>query len=1339
MDYKNYSHWQRFAAIGKSLLIIALLGFSVQTRAAYGRLYTADKLSSSMIDYVIQDHYGFIWVGTQYGLNRFDGYRFTHFFNEKNDSTTIADNEVSCILVDRKHQLWVGTAKGLCRFDYDRNCFVRYTFPENLRPRVECLLEDVDGNLLVGTSGYGLYAIRAEQDQLTQEAAFSQLGGNDFFTHLFEDAQHNLWRGYQTSTISRIRVSSLHPTANKDYQSPYGPVVSFLPSDKTGFLAVCMYGILRYDYAQGTLTDAGFDMHALDSKVSIRGALIDHKGNIFLGTSGRGLLMIPKGSKTLQQVASDNTRYDLSTANINHIFEDKDHNLWVSCYKKGLFEFNQGKEAFNTWKFAAQNYVLGSSVSSVAEDTDGNIWCTVQKSGIYRFDRNGKISPAVASPAGANCIYRDHQGNFWVGSENTLFAYNPVTGASSPRLTVDGWGINCMADDGEENLYICNYGKGLCVYNTATGQSHTLSMYETDPHKGGLCNDWVKALLMDSRGLLWIATANGVCVMNPADQSFRIFGWDIQLSGIHCFSLCESSEGTILIGTSNGLYQYDRKANKVELFPDSKEIENKPIYTVTRSRDGDLWMSTANGIWQYEAKTRRFISHINGNGLETREYTVGAVVYSADDRISYGSNEGITSFYPNDVKGSPDDLSGKIHLTNFIVEGKSVSCINDHFKVPYNQNSFTLEFSMLNFRNADNITFEYRLNNSNWTPLMEGTNSISFNRMEPGTYTIEVRAMTNGIYSEDTCTVTVVVRAPWYASTWAYLVYALLALAAAAFVFRYLERRHRADLDEQKMQFLINATHDIRSPLTLIMGPLNKLKERITDPESANDIQTIDRNAQRLLLLVNQILDERKIDKNQMHLHCRETNLPKFISGICSLYQYNARQRNINFTFQQLDAEGAATTDELKVWIDRIQFDKVISNLLSNAFKYTFDSGEVSVIVSQEDQEAVVKIEDSGIGFKEENTDRLFERFYQGKNSSDLHIEGTGIGLNLSRAIVQMHGGQVKASNRPDGKRGALLEVRLPLGNDHLKPEEIEDGAAEKQPIFSVQRKQAAKNFRVLVVDDDLEVAQYIKNELGSWYKFDIAPNGREAMKMLLAPFTMLRPDQSDAAGADATANAEAQETPPVYDLVISDVMMPEMDGITMLKQLKSNSNISHIPVILLTSKAEVSDRLEGLKKGADAFLAKPFNMQELHILIDNLIDNHRRLRGKFTGAQRQEDKVKKVMVKGNDDVLMERIMKTINQNLADPDFNVEKLATSVGISRAQLHRKMKEITGISTGEFIRNLRIEQAARLIAEGKINITQVSYSVGFNNQTHFSTVFRRHFGVSPSEYADRAKKK
>ncbi len=626
--------------------------------------------------------------------------------------------------------------------------------------------------------------------------------------------------------------------------------------------------------------------------------------------------------------------------------------------------------------------------------------------------------------------------------------------------------------------------------------------------------------------------------------------------------------------------------------------------------------------------------------------------------------------------------------------------------VPYSQNSFSLEFSLLNYKNDADIIYQYRINGGDWLSTAEGNNVITFTKLAPGRYSIEVRATNNGVCSNETTMLSVRVLAPWYASTWAYLIYVLLACIIVAAVIWSVERHRRIDLEEQKMRFLINATHDIRSPLTLIMGPLGKLRAKFTDVESRQDIDTIDRNAQRLLLLVNQILDERKIDKNQMKLHCEEVDLVMFIRNIMHLFSFQAQERDIRMRLlvDGTDINTLPKHREIRAWIDRTHFDKVIMNLISNAMKYSFTNGNIDIYITSNLHEVEIKIVDTGEGFRDERTESLFERFYQGKNNDHVTIEGTGIGLNLSRSIVQMHGGKIKAYNRSDGQRGACLQINLPLGKEHLTLDQIKEipvGISEEET-----HKQASRNLSVLIVDDDFEIARYIKNELSTWYRFDYAANGKEAMKKLLSE---------------------------KFDIIVSDIIMPEVDGISLLRQVKKNTNINDIPIILLTSKNEVESRLEGLQKGADAYLSKPFNMRELHVLIDNLVDNVRRLRGKYTGAQAQEEKVENVEVKGNNDQLMERIMKCLNENLGDPDFNVEQLIKEVGISRAHLHRKMKEITGISTGEFIRNLRLEQAARLIREGQVNVTQVAYAVGFSNQAHFSTVFKKHFGVPPSEYA------
>ena len=586
-----------------------------------------------------------------------------------------------------------------------------------------------------------------------------------------------------------------------------------------------------------------------------------------------------------------------------------------------------------------------------------------------------------------------------------------------------------------------------------------------------------------------------------------------------------------------------------------------------------------------------------------------------------------------------------------------------------------------------------------WISNAAGDNSFNFTGLSYGHYRIEVRTYCNGKYSIYNKVINLDVLAPWYLTVWAKLIYLSLVLGfMAAVIFIYLHKKKR-DLEEAKMQFLINATHDIRSPLTLIMEPLKKLKERLGNAEEYHeDIDTMDRNAQRLLTLVNQILDKRRLDKHQMKLSCRETNLVEFSRGLVSLFTYNANLRGINIRLEMPETP-------VNAWIDRNKLDKAIANLLSNAFKYTPNGGEIIFRIEKQDKKVLLYVIDSGKGLgKNDDAKTLFERFYQGKNSADMHLGGSGIGLNLCRSIVRLHGGDVYAHNREDGKSGACFIIELPLGKEHLKNNQIysDNGKTKKKQ----QRDAASRNCKILLVDDDIEICRYLKSELSDWYRFVICNNGKEALNQLFSDD---------------------------FDLVISDVVMPEMDGITLLKNIKGNANISHVPVIMLTSKSEISDRLEGIKLGADAYLAKPFSLEELHLTIDNLIDNVRRLKGKFSGALKQDDKVEKIEVKGNDEELMERIMKVVNENMSDSDFNVEKMCDEVGVSRTQLHRKLKEMTGVPTSEFLRNIRLNEAARLIREHKINITQVSYMVGFANNSHFSTAFKKYFGMSPSEYA------
>ena len=873
-----------------------------------------------------------------------------------------------------------------------------------------------------------------------------------------------------------------------------------------------------------------------------------------------------------------------------------------------------------------------------------------------------------------------------------------------------------MTDLGDGVLYISTYSRGFCIYNTETHSFRNYLATQTDPVKGQLCNNWVLAMMPDREGRIWMATSSGVSCYVPQRASFRPYGWESLLDGVICYSLCETRQGDILIGTDQGLFRYHPGDTRATPFEDGDALANKVVGYIVEANNGDIWCATSMGIYQFDIRKKHFIAHVSGNGLTVKEYVNSVGIHADHDMVCFANNDGFTVFNAAQVIGGHKDLPD-VNLTGFYIADQPVNTQtesnglqitevpvmeSDYFEVSYLENNISLEFSLLDYNSPLNIVYEYRINGAQWLKTPEGQNFIQLSHLQPGKYEIEIRALSSGVYSK-TKTITVEVTPPWYSSRLAYLIYFAIILGILGLVIWFQRRLTNQKLDEEKMKFLINATHDIRSPLTLIMGPLTKLKSVVTEGEGKAYIDTIDRNAKRLMLLVNQILDERRIDKNQMQIHCRETNLVDFISGICKLYQYNASQRNITFTFEH-------DKDHVLAWVDRINFDKVISNLLSNAFKFTFDGGEVKVVLKETENEVQIEVIDNGVGLKNEDMSRLFDRFYQGRNSDDLGMQGTGIGLNLCSTITKMHGGDIKAKNL---EHGALFCVSLPKGNAHLQPDQIMTDSPAREVLSDGNggMKQQFRPFRILIVDDDKEIADYVIGELGNRYKFDHSPNGKEALKTLLTK---------------------------QYDLVISDVMMPEMDGITLLKRIKDNPQISQLPVIMLTSKAEVEYKLEGLKSGADAYIAKPFNMEELHIQIDNLIDNVRRLRGKFSGAVMQEERVENIEVKGNDDALMERVMRSVNANMSNPDFNIDALASDVGISRAQLHRKMKEITGISSGKFLRNLRMEQAARLLREGLVNVSQVADRVGYADQAHFSTAFKTHFGQSPSEYAETHKK-
>ena len=1289
--------------ITAAIVLCCLITFG-QTR----QFFTSEKLSSNQITHICQDKAGYIWVGTEYGLNKYDGYRFTNYLHEHGKESTISSNIISDLFTDSLGTLWIGTQKGLDYYDRANDQF-RHVKLEGAKdiPRINHIIQEDNTHLLIGTAGYGLFRLDI-QSLKSQKLDGYAVGDNNYFSYIFIDNQGAFWKSGQGITIIRRDAKG----TLQQFESPYGTVTGFVGYEG-GVLMVCSHGLLFY--RNGEMHTDFFDSGEFKGmELLFRTAMCDHDGNLFIGTLGNGLCWVPRGEHTLKRYEYTSASFDLKTSNVWALFEDNQDNLWVGCQKRGLLLLPQHQPQFRTWKFADQQMNIGGSLTSICAGDNGVTWYAVQNNGIFGLDAAGRLVSHPASPQGTYLLYRDKQGSYWIGTNGGLYAYNPHTGASQLKVSFANGFINAMADDGQGNLYFSVFSEGFCAYNVKTGELRNFNMHQEDAERGRLHNDWISHLFIDSRGKLWISTASGVNCYDPQADHFHPYGWEVVLDYNAVVSVFETSNHQILLATNSGLYMYDEQKGTVVPFPGADVLSNKVIYSIVEDNSGDLWFSTTMGIWQYQHRKKQFVSYIHGNGLGSREYVEGVSLHTPDDYVWFGISDGITSFNPSNLRESLS-LQETIHLTGLYIGGAAVntSTLSDgepvfsnsleesrNFNFSFHDNSFTMEFSLLNFSNAENVVFEYRMNGSEtWTQTATGSNVVTFHHLQPGTYAMEVRAMAQGDYTEAK-TFIITVRAPWYRSSWAYLIYSIIALSMIGLVLWLYIRKRKQELDEDKMKFLINATHDIRSPLTLIMSPLHKLQKRDMDPDMREDLKTIEHNAGRIQNLVNQILDIRKIDKHQMKLQCQETDIVQYVGNVLKSYEYAARERNMTLTY-------TPTLDKLMVWLDRSAIDKVIDNLLSNAFKYTYEKGSIEVRVSQQDDKtAQLQVIDNGMGIKGD-VHKIFDRFYQGSTSRSLHIEGTGIGLNLCKMIVSMHHGTIEAENRQD-EQGSIFTVSLPLGNAHFSKEEL----LVPETKESANRQKAQSSYRVLVVDDDVEIGNYISQELGGYYHITSVTSAREALRELLG------------------ANVERQ-----YDLIVSDVMMPEMDGFTFLRMVKTNMNLSHLPVVMLTSKTDVANRLEGLEKGADAYLGKPFDMDELHVVINNLINKSLRLKGKYSGSQQQKDKVVEKKVKGNDELLMERIMKVINEHLSDSDFNVETLTSEVGISRAQLHRKMKDMTGLPISEFIRNIRLEQAVRLLKEQKINVTQVAYTVGFSNLAHFSTVFRKQFGVSPTEYIEQ----
>ena len=1326
-------------------LFLTLFVWILGAKAQMGQLFDADKqMSSSFTTQIYMDRDGFIWVATRNGLNRYDGYQFRILKKESSQDMGMASNYVNCLTQDSNGLFYIGMYGALQTYDGERFHDIKtYDLDGHDMPSfITCLLERRNGDMLVGTSGRGLMRMTGKQEA-------RQMGGvlKELVTvhRMMEDDRGNLWITTENKGLLRYDGKTLHRYFQRDAERS---TVLDVCQDRQGrvYVSTANNGLFRMDGDSPVHIESTGQKH-----ISV--LYVNQQGDIMLGYDGEGVAIYNPTTGTLKDNPYYSRDVDLSTAKVYSICEDRNGNTWLGLLQKGIYMHPAKTTGFHYmgYKLGARNRIGSACVTSVLVGRNGYNWIGTDKDGLYCLDQSFRVAKHFKEhfPATILGMAEDGQGRVWIGSykegfgwiDTQTLTYHPQTLLQSGSLSVFDIEV-----DAKGQLWLATMGQGLLRYDPQTGQVKQYVMAQNaavDRKVNSLTNNYISQIALSPDGKrIYVATTMGVCAMviETEDWLGTFNGQNTPNYGV-AVRIAREYGGKLRIGTNDGLYCYDLKKHQLDHHSVNSGMADNGISSIEEDKLGNLWIGTDHGLCRVDTKTQVVSNYFVDNGLQSNEFSDGASWVAPNGKLVFGGLGGVTWFDPKDIKER--EWKAEVKLTGFSVNGEAVTTAtmsgfwkitdapvisSERFVLSHSDNTFALQLSTLTFDNPEHIVYSYRINSEAWVRMQPGVNEITFSHLPPGDYKFCVIAEQNGITTPERC-FTVVIHAPWYRTPLAYLFY-LLALVAVAWRYLRLRRRkeqdrlrlqehiHAEEMADAKLKFFMNISHEIRTPMTLIVTPLLSLIKQDEDPHRRSVYETIRRNAERILGLINQMMDLRKIDKGQMQMHMYETELISFLGDIHTLFGQQAKAKNISFPYEH-------DTQMLPVWVDRGNFDKVVVNLLSNAFKFTPAGGEIRMGVTHDARQVHISIKDTGEGIPEDKLGRIFERFYQSPSHVNDRKTGTGIGLDLTRSLVELHHGTIEARNNSDGK-GCEFIVTIPLGNEHLKPEEMivdkedvshtnrlidEELMAETPADAPTELPKVGCRQRIVVVEDDAEIRDYLASELSSHYEVSTAENGRAGLGEVL------------------------RKTP---DLVISDIMMPEMDGNELCSKIKGNPATSHVPVILLTAKSRDEDQLEGLEMGADAYVMKPFNMDILRRTIVNLIHTHQMLRLKYGRNDQLEEQVDDVKMKSPDEQLLDRVMKVINKNINNSDLSVDAIAEEVGISRVHLHRKMKELTGQTPHDFIRNIRLKQAAHLLASQNMNITEVMYACGFNNAASFSTIFKKFYGMSPREYMSEHRK-
>lgn len=1356
--------------ISQLIITMMICLFSIQAWAQSGKLFNTDnQLSSNFATQVFQDKSGFIWIATRNGLNTYDGYHITVIKKDMSNFLGLNSNYINSIAQDEKEHILLGTNNSLLEFTGSE--FLKIPMLDSKGGELATYVKQVyplkNKDVAVATSGYGI--MLKKQDEQKCHAMKGEVEKLKYILKLLEDKRGRLWIITEDGKLYRKETNG---RVTSHFAGTEGVGAQDILQDALGniYLASKNQGVYLLRVGSNAFTRI-----SNIGNLPIENIYISRNNKLYIGCDGLGIYVYDPQTGFLQDNPLFSRLVNLAKSKITSIIEDNQGNIWVSMLQKGVFMQRNIQNDFNYMGFRLGNRnVIGENcVTSLSINQGNQVWVGTDKDGLYLFNiATRSVEGHFLNQNTVLTLCKDQQGRTWVGTYTDGLGYMDAAGSFHPvDLGISkSVGIFDIKQDPQGNIWIATMGEGLFCLQKDGSRRNYKAKYGADNNikVNSLPNDYlIKMALSKDGSHVYIATSVGLACLDRKRNS-----WVSTFKGINClnknsFSHCVfvDSKDHVWYGTEDGAFCFDfRKGIKPKLYTTANGLTDNCVASITEDYQGNIWLGTIKGLNKLALKSGTITKFYAESGLQSNEFSDASVCTTQDGRtILMGGSGGLNWFQADQVRQHP--WQAKVVISGFILNNKTVtpgmksgsytitdnwSTLSRDFQLSHEDNTFTLQLSTLTYNDVEQISYVYSINGDAWRTVPAGQNELAFSHMAPGRYKYRIKAICNG-YETPVKEFTITIHPAWYASIWAKLFYLLLLIAAIMLYLRHRKHQmedqlilqqhiHAEEMGEAKIKFFMNISHEIRTPLTLIITPLLSLIKEDKEPHRQGIYEIIRKNSERILHLINQMMDLRKIDKGQMMMRMCQTDMVAFINEEYELFKQQALAKNIDFEYQH-------DSEELPVWIDRNNFDKVIINILSNAFKFTPTAGHILLSLTHTDHHAYISIKDSGIGIPKDKLETIFQRFYQSPSDPNDRNIGTGIGLDLTRSLVELHYGSISARNN-EGEKGSKFEhgsefiIRIPLGKDHLKTEELiaEEEVKEKQNLELAEVKQLEQEVKetenaeksesaavttdmqsklpasargnkaeIVIVEDEEDIQDYLKAQLASDFKIRTYPNGKVALNEIL------------------------KNKP---DLIISDVMMPEMDGTTLCTKLKANINTNDVPIILLTAKSREEDQLEGLQTGADAYILKPFNMDILRRTIINLLTMRRTLKNKFTGKESQEEKVEQRKIQTPDDALMQRVMEVINENIGDSDLSVDMIAQKVGISRVHLHRKMKELTNQTPHSFIRNIRLQQAAKLLKDGKQSITDVMYICGFSNSASFSTMFKNLYGCSPREYMQNA---